>query len=105
MNETVGVWHENDEGTNNGASAVRAAEVNRQHFVTRVSGHSDLDTIIRILDGTSVIWEVYMDVSATGGSFSVDVGVIPITPGQSVTLSIVSSTIDCHANMTGFSRP
>ena len=78
------------------------ASTNRQHFVTSVSGHTDADSIITIKDGTTVVWESKIDVSAEGFSFSFNIPCIPATPGAVAVGTIASSSADCQVNLTGY---
>lgn len=104
---TTSTWSETGNGTNDGAQATRAASVigaaNRTHFVTHISGHTDLDSIVQVLDGTTVRWESFVDVS-TSRSFGFPVH-IPITPATACSGKIVSSASDCAVNIEGYSIP
>ena len=88
------VWSETAAGTDSGAIATHSAITSRQHFVTSVSGHTDADSIIKIKDGTTVVWVAKIDVSAEGFSFSFAIPCIPITPGANVIAAIESSNND-----------
>ncbi len=103
MLDPNGVWIEGAAGTNLGATATHAAAANRTHFVTELSGHTDLDSLVQILDGTTVVWESYVDVSA-GRAFSFSVHV-PITAGTACSGKIDASTADCYVNLGGYTVP
>ena len=61
-------WSETGTGTNDGATAIHAASTigaaNRTYFVTNISGHTDMDSIVQVLDGTTVKWETAVAVAA-----------------------------------------
>ena len=96
------VWSETTAGTDSGAVATHTAITSRQHFVTSISGHTDADSIITIKDGTTIVWETKIDVSAEGFSFSFAIPCLPITPGANAVGTIASSSADAQANLTGY---
>jgi hypothetical protein len=96
------VWSETTAGAGSGAIATHAAITSRQHFVTSISGHTDTDSIITIKDGSTIVWETKIDVSAEGFSFSFAIPCLPITPGANAVGTIASSTSDAQVNLTGY---
>ena len=104
MRRPVSSWSETDAGVDDGATATRAAATGRQHFVTRISGHTDVDSIVKILDGSTIKWEIFVDVSVNP-AFSFDVDDIPITPGTACSGVVVGSTADCQVNLQGYTVP
>ena len=105
MDSYISSWSETQAGTGSGATASHAAASGTQHFVSCISGHVDADSIIQILDHTTVVWESKIDVSVEGFSFSFYVGNIPITPGNKADGKIASSSADCQVNLGGSSIP
>lgn len=99
----ISTWKEYADGTSDGATATHTAIANRQHFITTISGHTDLDSLLQILDGTTVVWETYVDVSVSR-SFNHTIHV-SITPGTACSGKIASSTGDCFVNIQGYSVP
>jgi hypothetical protein len=96
------VWSETTAGGGSGAIATHTGITSRQHFVTSISGHTDTDSIITIKDGSTIVWEAKIDVSAEGWSLSFAIPCLPITPGEDVVGTIVSSTTDAQVNLTGY---
>ena len=91
-------------GTNDGASAAKAAKANSTHIVTEISGHVDEDAAVTITDGGTIAWESLIDVSVEGFSFSF--------PGLNVVCSvnaiaagvIANSNANCQVNISGYTR-
>lgn len=104
LDSVVGAWSEAEAGTDSGATATHAAETDRQHFVTRISGHTDIDALLQIKDGDTVIWETYIDVSVNP-AFMFDVSPLPVTPGTACSGVLAASTADCYVTLQGFSMP
>ena len=96
-------WSETQLGTDSGATAAHAAGTNVQHFVTSVSGHTDADATLQILNGSTVMAEFKIDISVEGFQFMPWTGLIPITPGAACSAVISASSGDCQANISGFS--
>jgi len=100
-------WSETGTGTNDGATAIHAASTigaaNRTYFVTNISGHTDMDSIVQVLDGTTVKWETAVAVAA-GRDFGFPVH-IPITPATACSGKVVTSASDCAVNIQGYSIP
>ena len=92
-------------GTDSGATASRAADSAREFVVTNISGHTDADSIIQITDGSTVLWESKIGVSAEGFSFCFDVGGVPVGKNKAATGIVASSTADCQVNISGYSVP
>ncbi len=100
-------WDETQAGTNAGATATKTAITGRCFFVTRLSGHTDTNSIVQVLAGAAgatVVWEGYVDVTAYGPGFDFDVQVNG-TPDVAVAGKISTSTSDCQVNISGFSIP
>jgi len=89
-------------GTTDGATATKAARDGHYHVVTSISGHVDEDSLITILDGSSVVWESKIDISLEGFSFNF--------PGLNVVCSLsataagelAGSLADCQVNISGY---
>ena len=94
-------WSETTAGTDSGAAATKAAESGSQHFVTGISGHTDADSLITIKDGSTVIWEIKIDVSVAGLDFHCAGLVLPITPGAAASGNIAASSADCQVAIWG----
>ncbi len=93
-------------GTNAGATAIQAAPgAGLNHFVTHISGHTDTDSLIQILDGATVVWESKIDVSLEGTSFGFYVGNVAISSNAAAGGKIASSTTDCQVNISGYTIP
>ena len=84
-------------GTSAATTATIGAETGAQHFVTGISGFVDKDCTITIKDGTTVMAEWKVDISAEGTTFfNFNYAVyIPITPGVAANGVISGSTGDC----------
>jgi archaellum component FlaF (FlaF/FlaG flagellin family) len=99
-------WSETTAGTDSGATAAHAVETGRQFFVTSVSGHVDADATVKILDGSTVVWETKIDVSVEGTQIKPPSDLdIPITPSTACSAVISASTADCQVNISGYSIP
>jgi hypothetical protein len=94
-------WYEYKAGTNSGATAPHAAATGKMHVATSLSGHTDADSLLQIIDGTTVVWETKLDVSLVGIHFSFPVWV-PATPGAAISGKIASSSADCHVHICGY---
>ena len=98
-------WRANAAGTNAGATVTKAAETAISHKICWATFYTDVDSIITISDGATVIWEGKIDISVIG--FMVHV-VFPIpligTAGNSVAAEIDLSTSDCRVTIGGFSE-
>jgi len=93
-------------GTSAGATATKAASgAGTNHFVTHISGHTDTDSLIQILDGSTVVWESKIDISLEGTSFGFDVGNVVISSNAAAGAKIASSTTDCQVNISGYTIP
>jgi len=93
-------------GTNGGATATKAAATGKAHFVTSISGHTDTDSLIQILDGSTVVWQSAIDISVEGFQIIPPAGLlIPITPATACSAKIVTSTSDCQVNFNGYTIP
>jgi len=93
-------------GTNAGATATQAAPgAGKNHFVTHISGHTDTDSLIQILDGATIVWQSALDVSVDGISFCFDVGNVAISSNAAAGAKIATSTTDCHVNISGYTIP
>jgi len=92
-------------GTNTGATASEAAVTGKHHFVTCVSGHTDKDSIIQVLDGTTVVWENKFDITLEGTSFHFPELCIPCTGGAKADAKLSSSTTDCAITINGYTIP
>jgi hypothetical protein len=95
-------WNAVNDGTTT-VTATHASIAGRHDFVSRISGHSDLDCFVRVLDGSDIIWEKVLDVSVDS-SFNEPVELI-ITPGNSVSGVVSVATADCRVEVYGFSIP
>ena len=101
--EGMSFWSETQLGTGSGATATHAAATGVRHFVTSVSGHTDKDTTLRILDGSDVMAEFKLDFSVEGTQFKPWTGCIPCTTAASCSAVIGDSTSDSQVNINGFS--
>lgn len=91
-------------GTNSGATATKAAATGTKHYITDVDFWTDTDSLLQILDGSTVIKEWKIDVSAQGWNFSRSFRTPLIgTEGGAVSAKITSSASDCHVSFGGFS--
>mgnify|MGYP003111123427 CR=1 FL=1 len=96
-------WSETAAGTDSGAAATHAAETNKYHFVTSISGHIDADTVVTIKDGSTIVWESKIDVSVEGWQIVTPSGLhIPITGGAACSGNIAASSADCQININGY---
>lgn len=99
-------WSETQAGTNAGATAAHSAETGVTHFVTHISGHTDTDATVQILDDSTVVWETKIDISLEGTQIKPAENLcIPITPGNACSAVISASTADCQINVGGYSIP
>jgi len=99
-------WSETTAGTDSGATATHAAASGITHIVTSISGHTDTDSTLRVLDGTTVVWEGKIDISVEGTQIKSPPGLMIVcTPGNKADFVISSSTSDSQANANGFSIP
>ena len=92
-------------GTNSGATATEGAVAGRTHVVTEISGHTDTDSLIQILDGAAVVWQSKVDVSVDGLSFSFPGLNVLCSNGVAAGGKVASSTTDCQVNISGGSIP
>lgn len=97
-------WSEKTAGTAAGATATHAAVTGAKHYITDVDFWTDADSLLQILDGTTVVKEWKLDVSVGGLSLhrSFRTPVIG-TAGNLVSAKIVTSSADCHVSMQGYS--
>lgn len=70
--------------------------------MTSVSGHTDADATLQILDGETVRAEFRIDVSLEGFQFKPWEGCIPITPETACSVIISASAADCQVNIGGY---
>mgnify|MGYP003630899253 CR=1 FL=1 len=106
MNGAIGSFHETLAGTDSGAAATHAAKSDKYFVVTHISGHTDTDSLLRILDGTDVVWESAIDISLEGIQIKSPPGLnIVCSKGNKADFVIVSSTSDCQANIGGYEIP
>lgn len=99
-------WSATAAGTNGGATATQAAVSGVAHFVTSISGHTDTDSLIQILDDTTVVWQSAIDISVEGFQIKSPANLcVPITPGNACSVKVVTSTSDCQVNGNGYSIP
>ena len=106
MHTAIGSWNETTAGTDSGATATHAADSDQYHVVTHVGGHVDADSILKVLDGTTVVWESKIDISVEGFQINSPPGLhIVCTKGNKADFVIASSSSDCQANIGGYSIP
>lgn len=107
MHPASSSWNETAAGTDSGATATHAAAAGKMHFAEHISGHSDADSIIQIIeDGSTVLWETKLVTAQNGNGFAVNVPRgIHAQPGLSIAGKVVSSSSDCQVNLAGFSIP
>ena len=96
-------WSETAAGGGSGATATRAANAKRTHIVTSISGHVDEDEIIQILDGSTVVGESKIDVSAEGFSFNFSGLTVVCSLGAAAKGYLSDSNADCQVNISGYS--
>ena len=97
-------FHEVAAGTNSGATATKAATTGARHFITQICGHTDKDSLIQVLDGSTVKEEFAIDVDVDGKS--IDHSFNPAIEGTlsgAVSAKIASSTTDCFVSVKGYS--
>jgi len=95
-------WTATTAGTNAGATATKAAATGDTHFVTHVSGHTDADATLQLLDGSTVLAEWSIDISVEGFQFYSVSGLWPITSATACSAVISASAADCQVNLGGF---
>ena len=103
----LNTWSATTAGTNAGAVASKTAVTGKTHVITRISGHTDTDSIIQVLAGAAgatVVAEFALDISVAGLSFEFE-GPWVGTPGVKVEGKIATSTSDAQANLMGYSIP
>lgn len=106
MQDTSGCFSVTAAGTDSGATATKAAVTRRAYFVTSISGHTDTDSVLQILDGTTVAWEGKIDISVEGWQFGYFFPTpIVCTAGNLAAGKVVTSTSDCQVTITGFQVP
>jgi|DEB0MinimDraft_3_1074331.scaffolds.fasta_scaffold00845_9 hypothetical protein len=93
-------WEEHQEGGAGGATATKTAEQHRQYWALAIAGHTDKNSLVQIIDGTNVVWEIYIDVSQ--GSYFNEAICIPGTRNTDMKAKVVNSTNDCFISLTGF---
>ncbi len=98
-------WSATQLGTDAGATATKAAKTGVAWIITEVSGHTDKDCLIQVLDGSTVLAQWSHDVSVQGFGFGPFVGLWPCTGGASAAGKISTSTADCQVNVCGFGIP
>ena len=101
-------WTETATGTNAGATATKAAAAGREHFVDQISGFTDADSLIQIInEATTVLWEIKIVVASNGQGFAINIpgGVHSGIAGQTLAGKIVSSTAACRVNISGHTVP
>ena len=98
-------WSKTAAGTNSGATATQASDESRGWVITWISGHVDADSIIKITDGTTTLWESKVDVSVSGIHFHFDNLTIPTGIGNSAVGNIAASGSDCQVTIGGTSAP
>jgi len=94
-------WSETAVGTDSGATATHAAVSSNTHVVTCISGHVDADSLLQILDGTTVVWESKIDVSVEGFSFHFSGLSVPATRSALIAGKIAASSADCQVTICG----
>lgn len=98
-------WSATTAGTNSGATATQAAEANKSHVVTHVSGHGDADATLQLRDGSTVLAEWKIDVSVEGWQINIPPGIWPCSTNTAANAVLSASSSDCQVNMTGFTIP
>jgi len=98
-------WSVGAVGTDSGATATQASDSTRQWVVTGISGHTDADSLIQITDGTNVLFESKIDVSAEGFSFHFNGLIIPVGTGNAAVGKVVTSSSDSFVTIYGHSAP
>lgn len=86
------------------AVATQTGVANRTSYITDISGSSDkAGSKILVKDGTTVIWQDNILVSAAGACFYEHSFVMPISATVGADISVtVDGTSICNANMAGF---
>ena len=98
-------WSKTAASTSGAVTATHDGESNVTHVVTHVSGHSDADATIQILDGSTPLAEWKKDASVEGFQFLPQNGVWVGTPGNAVSAVISATDSDSQVNIAGFSIP
>ena len=97
-------WQKAAAGTNSGAIATQPAAANVIHKIFWVQFFTDADSILQILDDTTVEWEGKLDVDVAGWNYPFYFPVPLIgSSGKKVVAKIASSSSDCHVSFGGFS--
>lgn len=97
-------WNEIQAGTSSGATATKAAISGMIHKVCQLSGHTDKDSLVQILDGSTVIFEVSRDVDVEGKTFHFTFPEpLQSTAGNAMSAVVADSTSDCFVSFGGFS--
>lgn len=101
-----GSFNTTDTGVAAGAEAVQAAVEDRYLVVRHISGYTDADSLIQILDeDDTVLWETRVEQDVTGEGFAINIpdGVqAPISKG--IKGKVVTSTAACRVNISGYTR-
>lgn len=98
-------FNETAAGTAAGATATKAAAPGKIHKITHISGHTDLDSILRIEDeDTNILWQMKIEQDITGEGFSIEIpDGVKAPQGKAISGIIASSSADCQINISGFS--
>jgi len=100
-------WNETAAGTNDGATATKAAVVEKQFFITSISGHIDEDVVVTIESPAgTVLWETKIDFSVEGTQIKSPAGLnVQGVPDAAILGKIANSAADCQININGYSIP
>lgn len=88
--------------------AILSGTTGRVHFVTDISGSTDIDGgKIELRDGTTVLWQDSIPVSGTGNGSYIKNFNVPISgsSGNSISIYVGSATSVSFANIAGYYLP
>lgn len=104
-------WYVTTAGTNSGATATKAAVTGSRHVITGIYGFGDVDCVVTLTDGGTVIYEQKWDISneshdtsLTWPKWNVSGMEIVCGSGAAVTGVISASTADCRITITGYTQ-
>lgn len=104
LNELSRAWSATAAGTDSGATVTKDALAGVAWIVLEVSGHTDTDSVIQVLDGATVLAEFKIDISVEGFSFAYS-GLWIGTAGGAVSVTVATSTAACQVNACGCGLP
>ena len=89
------------------ATATQAAATNRRHVCTHISGYTDADSLVQILDGDdTVLWETKIEQDLTGQGFQIGIpDGIEAPAGKAIKGKVATGSAACRVNISGYTKP